>query len=235
MRRVPSWCAVLVAAAVVGAGSPAEAVPVPEPTQVVAMIIADLPPVPAGHAVGVGGAITASGHGLAGATVHLMVETYGSTTFSDAGAAVSDANGRFGLTSPVLWQNAKFRLDYAGDATHDPSTSSVWDVPVSAVATIHLSDRTPRVGHRVVVTGQTSPNRAGRRIAVWTGTRPCWCYVRPDYSGRTRLARGVVRDDGSYRLVIRFSSAGRKRIYALVGGGGGNLAGTSRYRHLRVG
>lgn len=237
MRRVGSWCALLVVSVVVGVAPSADALPTPEPTAVEPMLVVGGPLLRAGHATTALGFVTASGHALAGASVHLMMETYGSAAFTDVGVAVSDADGRLQLPTPVLWHNTSFRWDYAGDAGHDPSTSSAWQVPVSAVVSIRVSDRTPRVGQRVVVRGETTPHRAGRRVSVWTGIRPCWCDVF--YPAGTpaprRLVRGVVRDDGSYRLVIRFGSSGRKRIYALVGGGSGNVAGTSAFRHLRVG
>ncbi|MGY2875780.1 hypothetical protein ACVW00_002970 [Marmoricola sp. URHA0025 HA25] len=237
MSPARAWCAVVLAAVLVGSGAPAGAVATLEPTSVVTLLVVGGPPLTAGQSTFVRGLITDSGAEVPGASVHLMMQPYGSTTFTDVGTAVSAPDGVFSLSTPPLWQNTAFRWDYAGDSTRAASSSAVWEVPVSPRTTIRVSDRTPRVGQRVVVRGQTLPNRAGRRISVWTGIRPCWCDIA--YPSGTpapkRLARGVVLADGSYRLVIRLSSTGRKRIYALVGRGAGLLAGTSRYRHLRVG
>ncbi|MBW8751944.1 MAG: hypothetical protein JF565_11045 [Propionibacteriales bacterium] len=169
--------------------------------------------------------------------MHLFVKTYGSTTFSDVGNAISGPDGSFTLTTPPLWQNASLRLDYLGDPSHDASSSGVWEVPVMGGSSIAVSDHSPRVHQRIVVRGRTLPSRAGRRISVWSGLRPCWCdaFPGPGTPAPKRLAHAVVRTDGSYRLVVRFSTPGRKRIYALVGQGDGLIASVSRYRHLRVG
>ena len=49
-----------------------------------------------------------------------------------------------------------------------------------------------------------------------------------------RLVKGVVHADGHYRLVVRFDSPGRVRIYVKVRGGDGNVTGYSKYRWLSV-
>jgi hypothetical protein len=235
VRAWSAWSAWIGACAMILAAAPAGAAPAGVPTQIYPLLVVGGPPLKAGNAETVRGAVSASGNPLAGATVHLMIEPYGSTTFTEVATGTSGSDGFVTLTTPPLWQNTSLRLDVVADPGHDASSSTVWEVPVSARASIRLSDRTPRVNHRVVVRGQTFPSRAGRRISVWTGIRPCWCdMLSPAHPRPKRLARGLVRADGSYRLVIRFSTTGRKRIYALVGGGDGLIAGTSRYRHLRV-
>jgi hypothetical protein len=238
MRRVQIWYAAVVAGVLLASGSPAVAVSSTlEPTSVSAGVIAGGSPTPAGQAGSVFGYLRASSGPLAGTHVRLLMRPYGSTTFSDVATAVSGPDGRFVLSTPPLWQNTSFQWVYDGDATHAASSSSVWEVPVSARASIRVADHTPAVHQRVVVRGRTFPSRAGRPVAVWTGIRPCWCDGPPYPSDAPRprkLAHGTVRADGSYRLVIRFSTSGAKRIYVLVGGGDGLVAGASRYRHLQV-
>jgi hypothetical protein len=226
-----SW-AVLITAVLVVSGPAVSARPAGTPTTILVGVVADAPPTRAGDSITAFGVIESGGSPLAGAAVQLQERVYGASTFSTVGTATSNASGQFSAVSPALVHNATFRWYFPADGGHDTATSATWFVRVSPRVGIRVSDRTPATGQRIVVRGHTHPAKSGNRVSVWRGTKPFEGFG--PVTKHTRLVRGHVRADGSYRLVIRFYATGKRRIYVRVGRGGGNAAGYSAYRRLTV-
>jgi hypothetical protein len=201
-------------------------------TEIVVGVVADAPPTRAGATAPVFGAIQSGGTSLPGASVQLQMRASGSSSFTDVGTVVSDSQGRISGTTPVLLKNADFRWHFAGDGTHDAATSGTWTEYVSPRVRIRVSDRTPATGQRIVVRGRTNPNKAGNRVSLWRGTKPSLGFGPTTH--HVRLVKGRVHADGRYRLVVRFNTSGTRRLYVRVAGGGGNVAGFSAYRRVRV-
>jgi hypothetical protein len=233
MRSVPIRWVLLAVALMVAPAAPAVARPAAAPTSIVISFIADAPPAQVGDTPTERATIsTTGGAGFVGASVELQVQPYGASAFTTVATVTSGAGGALAATLPPVLRNTAYRWHFAGDAGHDPTTSGVGFEPVSVRVRRHVSDRTPRVGQRVVVRGRTIPAKPGRAVSLWRGTRPYLGYGPATH--HVRLVKGHVRADGSYRLVVRFASAGHVRIYVKVRGGDGNVTGFSKYRWLSV-
>jgi hypothetical protein len=230
MGRLRFWCVV---ASLVTAGTtlPATSAVAAGNTEILASIIADAPPAMAGSGVPVIGQVQSSA-GVAGLTVQLQVQV-STSSFTTVDSAVSNSQGSVFAETPALAHNTNFRWYFPGDGTHDAATSDTWTEYVSPRVRIRVSDRTPATGQRVVVRGRTNPNKAGNRVSLWRGTKP-WLGFGPT-THHVRLVKGRVHADGRYRLVVRFDTSGTRRLYVRVAGGGGNVAGFSAYRRVRVG
>jgi len=225
-------CVVLAIAALVASGPSAVGAPSTTPTSLVTVVIADAPPIRAGTQAGALGVLMASGTGVAGRAVHLQMRPYGATTFTTVGTDVSDSSGNLDLVTPVLLHNSRFRWVFDGDATYAPSVSSVWFAPVSTRVGIRVSDRTPHTGQRVILRGRTYPAKPGIVVSAWRGTKPVQGFGPT--TRHTLLVKGRVRADGTYRLVLRFPTTGKRRLYVRVASGAGNVAGFSAYRWVTV-
>jgi hypothetical protein len=232
MRSVPIRWVLLVVALTVAPAAPAVARPAAAPTSIVIAVVADAPPARVGDTPTEHATISTGGGGFVGASVELQARPYGAATFTTVATVTSGAGGALAATLPPLLHNTSYRWHFSGDAGHDPTTSAVGVEPVSVRVKRHVSDRTPRVGQRVVVRGRTIPAKPGRAVSLWRGTKPFLGYGPATH--HVRLVKGHVRADGTYRLVVRFASEGRVRIYVKVRGGDGNVTGFSKYRWLSV-
>jgi hypothetical protein len=232
MRTVHARWILFAIAVAIAPAAPAVARPAAAQTSIVISVIADAAPARVGDTPTENATISTGGGGFVGASVELQARPYGSATFTTVATAVSGAGGALSAKLPPLLHNTSYRWHFGGDVSHDPATSGVGVEPVSVRVKRHVSDRTPRVGRRVVVRGRTIPAKPGHAVSVWRGTKPFQGYGPATH--HVRLVKGVVHADGSYRLVIRFASAGRVRIYVKVRGGDGNVAGYSKYLWLSV-
>lgn len=230
MGRLRFWCVVV---SLVTAGTMLQATGAfaAGNTEIVASIIADAPPTVAGSRAPAMGMLQSSA-GVSGLTVQLQMQV-SSSTFTTVGTAISDSQGTLFGSTPALAHNTNFRWYFPGDGTHDAATSDTWTEYVSPRVRIRVSDRSPATGQRVFVRGRTNPNKAGNRVSLWRGTKP-WLGFGPK-THHVRLVKGRVHADGRYRLVVRLDTAGMRRLYVRVAGGGGNVAGFSAYRRVRVG
>jgi hypothetical protein len=204
----------------------------PASTSILISVATDVAPWPVGSSPTELATIYSGGSAFAGASVDLQMRPYGSTTFTTVATATSRSDGALFAKLPPLVHNASYRWQFAGDPSHLASTSDTGVERVSVRVTRHVSDRTPRVGQRVVVRGRTYPTKPGHAVSLWRGTKPFQGFGPATH--HVRLVKGVVHADGTYRLVVRFASAGRVRIYVKVRGGDGNVAGFSKYRWLSV-
>lgn len=173
--------------------------------------------------------VDASQAPVAGVPVTLLVRPYGSSVFTPAAQVVTGADGSaraevaLRYTSAVHWS-------YDGSAEHAATTSAVYVQPIAPRVAAHAVDRTLRVRQRGIVVGRTGPNKAGNRVSLWRGDKPAFT---PNQE-MTRIAVGVVRADGTFRLTTRFAAAGVKRLYVKVNAGKGNGVGYSKYIRVRV-
>jgi hypothetical protein len=233
MRTVQVRWILLVVALMMVPAAPAVARPVAgAPTSIVISVVADAPPARVGDTPTEHATIYTGGSAFVGASVELQVRLYGSSTFTTVATATSGAGGALAAKLPPLVHNTSYRWHFDGDLSHAATTSDTGVEPVSVRVKRHVSDRTPRVGQRVVVRGRTYPAKPGHAVSVWRGTKPFQGYGPATH--HVRLVKGHVRADGTYRLVVRFASTGRVRIYVKVRGGDGNVTGFSKYRWLSV-
>jgi len=202
------------------------------PTSIVISVATDVAPWHVGDSPTELATIYSGGSPFAGASVQLQVRPYGASTFTTVATVTSGAGGQLSTKLPPLIRNTSYRWQYAGDVGHQATTSGTGVERVSVRVKRHVSDRTPRVGQRVVVRGRTYPTKPGHAVSLWRGTKPFQGFGPATH--HVRLVKGVVHADGSYRLVVRFASAGRVRIYVKVRGGDGNATGFSKYRWLSV-
>lgn len=170
---------------------------------------------------------------IPGAKVELWVKEHGDDGFHEAKQGVTGEDGEIELTVKVL-RNVRTKWKYAGDDAHLPSVSPTQAELIMPRVGIRVSDKTPRVGQKVVFTGDTVPARTGQTVMVFRGHTARGGFG-PPYPPSTQLARGVVRADGTYRLVVRFAKQGKKNVYVEVAGGQGNMTGWSADRKIYVG
>jgi len=166
--------------------------------------------------------------------VHLQASPLGQDAFVTVGTGQTDAYGKVSVESPELNANTAFRWVFDGDGTYAAAVSQPWTELVEPVVQARVSDRTPHLGQRVVVRGRMTPARPGKRVSVWTGRRNCWCDMAIAIPAPKRLAAARIHPDGTYRLVIRFATTGRKLIHVHVARSEGLTFADSYNRHLRV-
>jgi len=213
------------------AASPAEAVTAP--TEIVISRIIDGPVTVAGHPLTVNAQLRSAGVPVAGATLTLMIRPYGSTTFHKYSAIETNAQGSVSVTF-VRWRNTRIKWLFDGTADYDPSSSSPYTEYISTHVGIRVSDTTPRVEQRVVFTGRTGPIKPGHAIRLYRGYTSRGGFG-PPHDPPVLLDTGVVRSDGTYRLVARFHAEGVRRLFVQVAPGHGNTTGWSPYRWVTVG
>ncbi len=170
---------------------------------------------------------------VANATVELWVKEHGDEGFHLAKSGVTGENGELALTVKVL-RNVRTKWKFKGDSGYLPSTSPVQSEPISPRVGLKVSDRTPKLGQKVVFTGSTMPARPGQRVAIYRGHTARGGYG-PPYNPPVLLTHGRVDEDGDYRLAVRFDKAGKKNVFVQVSPGAGNMTGWSADRKITVG
>ena len=214
------------------AASPAEAEPAP--TDIVTPHIVDGPVIVAGYPLTVSAQLRSAGQPVAGVTLRLMIKPYGSTTFREYAETDTNESGSVSVTL-VRWRNTRIKWEFDGTDDYAPSTSWPYTEYISTRVGIRVSDTTPRVEQRVVVTGWTSPIKPGHAIRLYRGYTNRGSFGPPPQNPPVLLDTGVVRSDGSYRLVARFHAKGVRRLFVQVAPGHGNITGWSPYRWVTVG
>jgi hypothetical protein len=217
-----SWAAV----------SPASAAD-PAPTNFYSLLVLDGPPPVAGDKVWFSATLSSGVDPVVGRTVQLWVRAAGQREFTAAASAVTGARGDV-EASIVLTRNSVTRWVFAGDAQYGASQTSDLGQRVETRVGAKASARSLSVGQRLVVRGRTFPRKPGHTVSLWSGARPQRAFGPPSPPA-TWLAKATVRADGSYRLVKRFGTPGKRRLFVRVSRGDGNLAGFSRYRWVQVG
>ena len=225
--------AVLLALVVAGlVASPAEADPAP--TEIASLIIVDGPFTVAGSPLTVTAELRSAGQAVVGVPVRLMIKPYGATAFRKYTTTATDENGYASVTF-VRWRNTRVKWEFGGTEEFGPSVSQPYTEYISTRVGIRVSDRTPRVGQRVVVTGMTGPIKPGHAIRLYRGFTARGAWMPPPENPPVLLDSGVVRSDGAYRLVARFHAKGVRRLFVEVATGHGNITGWSPYRWVTVG
>jgi len=229
-RILGALCLVLACAALTAA--PATAAPTTA-TAIAVTIIDDLSPRVAGQASDFSATLLDDqGHPVAGQTLSLWTQPAGSSTFDQAAQATTDGLGHVTVWT-TLERSALLEWRYDGDGasgSYAASTPVDFAVGISPLVTARAHHRTLRAGHRLVVTGQTFPAKAGCRVSLWNGVpRPLSAGPAPKL-----LARSVARADGSYRLVRRLHKPGRMRVAVTVASCAGNARGFSHGIAIRV-
>ena len=223
----------LVLASVLGlvAATSATASAVPAtPTTIFVAIVTDLAPPVAGRPTDLTAVLgDDTGTPVAGQLLTLSVQTAGSADFQVVGQATTDASGRATVWA-TLDHDVVARWSYDGNTTYGASTSADYGVQVAPLVTARAHDRTLRRGQRLLVTGRTTPVKAGCAVSLWRGVpRPLTSGPAPKL-----LARSVARADGSYRLVRRLHRAARLRVAVTVASCAGNARGLSHAIAIRV-
>lgn len=212
--------------------SPASAAD-PAPTDFDYYVIKDGPPAVAGSKVWFTAMLQSDHKPVVGKTAQLWIRPAGQPDFTRAADAVTDGSGVV-EASIVLTRSSVTRWVFTGDAQYGPSQTPDLVEAVASRVGARLSDRTPSVGQRLVVHGRTFPAKPGHTVSLWSGDKPQRAFGPPSPPA-TWLARATVRADGSYRLVNRFRTPGKRQLFVRVSRGDGNLPGYSRYRWVQVG
>ena len=220
----------LVLSLVLGAGDAVAADP--QPTRIALLIVMDGPLPVAGSEVAFTGSLMSGTAGVPGRSGQLWVKPAGDAEFTLAATATTDSKG-FVEAQVVLRRTSDVRWVFTGDAEYAASQSEDWTQVVRTRVGARLGDRSLSVGQRLVVRGATYPKQPGHTVSLWAGTAPLTIW--DSGKDRVRLARAVVRADGSYRLVTRFERVGKRRLYVQVKSGGPTTTGFSPYRYVRVG
>ena len=85
-----------------------------------------------------------------------------------------------------------------------------------------------------VVSGRTKPNKAGHTVWLYRGRSAHGAFAPPDAYKHVLLGKSVVRENGRYRIPVRFEGDGRKRLFVDVSAGDGNVRGYSDYLKITV-
>jgi hypothetical protein len=228
VRRMAAVLALVLASLLAVPVLPADAGPADSTAIYVTVVEALSPPV-AGRPTDFMATLASGDTVLPGKELTLWLKPYGSTTFSQAGQATTDASGSVAVWA-TLQRNAVVEWRFAGADTYAASTSTPYVVQISPRVTIRVNDRTLRRGQRFVVRGRSFPAKPGCVAKLWRGE------LRPLVEGPApvRLATATVRADGSYRLVHRFKKKRRMRVAVTISACSGNARGLSSYVGIRV-
>lgn len=201
------------------------------PTSIVRPIVVDAPFPVAGEPLTLGATLVSNGVPVVGQPVRLLLRRYGGDTFHVHSEVVTNATGSVKVTLTRL-KNTRFQWVFPGNGELAASASDRWTERFSPHVGITVSDQTPEVGQRVVITCHTYPAKRGHRVSLWRGVTSRGGYGIND---ATRLATSRVRRDGTFTLRHTFTSAGSRRVFVKVAGGHGNAPGWSDYRIITVG
>jgi hypothetical protein len=119
--------------------------------------------------------------------------------------------------------NTTYMWKFAGNEQLAAGSSSYLTGKVRVSVTLRLEDPSVPAGHAVVARGWVRPIKAGTYATMW----------RQSTSGSTKLGRGLIRSDGSYR--IRYvGPRGESSVHVTVPAVSGNLGGKSLSRSMSI-
>lgn len=195
----------------VGEGPVVQAVATPVATT--ALLLSTPTQVVAGRDVAFRGVLrrTANSAGVAGVTVRLTITPAVGTAFTRT--VVTDSLGRFSFTTRPSYTTrltAAFPGDSANRAAPTVSTTALVAARV-AIASPASGAVTP-AARTIAIVGSVSPNKAGRVVGLYTGTK--------------LLGRAVVASNGSFRIPSRLPR-GNYRVFVQIPATPGNRAGVS--------
>ena len=172
---------------------------------------------------------TVSGNGAGGARVTLAQQPFPFTApFADAGEVDADAAGAFAFTvTPAAVTRYRVRAK-----SSPPATSPEVTVNVRVRVGLKLSDKTPRAGQRVRLSGAVTPAHDGTAARIQRKTATGWKTLATPVLKATTPLDGVARSAYSQR--IRVGSTGRYRA-VVVPTDGDHVRGVSPKSRAVVG
>ncbi|HET7690170.1 MAG TPA: hypothetical protein VFK41_07325 [Nocardioidaceae bacterium] len=199
----------------------------------VEVVVVDAPTPRAGDLINVAASVRSEGAPVAGLPVTLQIKRYGEATFEDLITVPTDSEGNLELNLRPL-RNIKTRWVFSGDENYAPYSTAARTWLIGSRASLAFSDRTPGVGQVVVVTGRTKPAKPGHTVRVLQGRSNHGgfgpAYPRPELLGTT-----TVKENGRYRIRVRFTKTGQQPVFVTVSRGNGNTTGYSNTRVVAVG
>jgi hypothetical protein len=154
----------------------------------------------------------------------LQVQLFGKGAWHTIATGLSGADGRFSLAlAPHVAH--QFRVIYAGDGTHLPSTSTRLNLSVQPRIAIRRSAKRARVGQTPVISGVIQPAKAQVRLVINRAA-----------SGRAvRVASFELRArHGRFRKAYRLTAPGLYSYRVLFPGDAANLKASSTTLHVRA-
>lgn len=214
---------------------PATSGEVPVATAFIQAFVVDGPIIRAGEPVDISATLVLANTTtpVPGQSVHVQIKPYGHDTFQTHATLLTNAQGVVGI-SVVSTKTYRYRFVFAGTPAFAATKTTAVVQRLGSFATIKVSDETPAVEQRVVVSGRTKPNKAGHTVWLYRGRSAHGAFTGPNENKHVLLAKSVVREDGRYRIPVRFKTDGRKRLFVDIERGDGNVLGYSDYLRIRV-
>lgn len=160
------------------------------------------------------------------ATLKLEARRFGSSDFVQVGSATATFDGTK-HPARLVRQPQKltvYRWVLATSAARQGSTSPTFTVKVRTRVTSALTDDTLAKGRTLVLTGRTTPVKAGYVVTLQRYVGGTW----------VDLKTGLTSSTGTYRLTRTVTSKGSWKVRVSIAGGGGNLPGVSPARVAEV-
>ncbi|MCA1824544.1 MAG: hypothetical protein ABR520_08640 [Mycobacteriales bacterium] len=185
------------------------------------------PTIYSGEAISLTGQLfKADGTPLSGETVQVLGKVYPASSATPVASVTTDANGAWFVSNLRPPRGADYIATYNGSDAKNAARTTSNSVHVSVKTLIRVTS--PRSGSAIshttplVVTGTTTPNKAGSTIAL---------QMRTGTSTRKIIAIGTVRGDGTF-AIHRYRDtplpAGRYTLQVTIGPATGNSAAASQ-------
>lgn len=230
MRRALICLLGLVLVAAMGGTGSAQARAAQQTQFEVARVIEEGPPRAAGRSFSfLAALLDEDQRPVVGVPVTLLARGYGEADFSPVAETSTDEYGNV-RAEAVLHRTSAVRWSFAGNSDYAASMSIPYSQNVGSRVTADAVDRTVARHRRVIVVGTSKPTKPGSRVSLWRGDKPAFM---PGLQ-MARVAVGVVRANGTFRLSARFAGPGAKRLYVKVNAGHGTATGYSPYIRVRV-
>ncbi|HET7736732.1 MAG TPA: hypothetical protein VFK52_12195 [Nocardioidaceae bacterium] len=160
---------------------------------------------------------------LPGVPVHLEERAYGSSTFKRIATTTTGAKGVAAVdVKPMRAATYRWIVDHT--TAYDGSRSGLFPVKVKTKVTSVVADSTVRVGQTIVLTGRTTPVKAGYAFQLYREYSPDGGLIKT----------GTTRSDGTYRVTYVPRKAGKYVLAVSVAGGEGNIRSVSPMRTVTV-
>ena len=109
---------------------------------------------------------TASGAGLAGATLTLESRPAGAHRWKTVDTVTTGGDGAYQFAPQSPNHNVRYRTQFAGDTTYAGATSQPSGVHVASRVRVKVSPRTVRAGDKVLFTGIVVPGAPGGTVEI---------------------------------------------------------------------
>jgi hypothetical protein len=177
---------------------------------------------PVGYGAGVDLFGVLAGSGNAGRTARVQADAFPfDGGWTDVASGRTDSTGAYRIHVTPLLANTMFRT--IADTTPAVTSQSV-TVGVRLAASLHVSTKHVRRGHRVRFWGRVHPHQAGAAISIQNRRSGRWVTI-----ARTRTGGG-----SSFSRRVRLTRTGKYRVVARAADGA-HVMGASSSRYIRVG